>query len=87
MKKTSLYIASIGLAAVALGACDNEFERPPMVLPTSDWTANTTIEDFKAEYWSTVDGTPQVVGLNADGDSIILKGRVCSSDQSGNIFK
>lgn len=87
MKKTSLYIASLGLAALALGSCDNEFERPPMVIPTSDWTANMTIEEFKSSYWSTVESTPQTVGLNADGDSIIIKGRVCSSDESGNIFK
>lgn len=87
MKKTSLYIASIALAAVALGACDNEFERPPMVVPTSGWEANTTIEEFKAVYWNTVESTPQTVGLTADGDSIIVKGRVCSSDASGNIFK
>ena len=87
MKKISLlYTSSLGLAA-AFAACDNEFERPPMVVPVSSWEANTTIEDFKSAYWSTVEATPQVVGLNADGDSIILKGRVCSSDQSGNIFK
>ena len=87
MKKTSLYIASIALAAVALGACDNEFERPPMVVPTSGWEANTTIEEFKAAYWNTVESAPQTVGLTADGDSLIVKGRVCSSDASGNIFK
>ncbi len=87
MKKTSLYIASIALAAAGFAACDNDFERPPMVVPTSSWQANTTIEQFKADYWSTVQGTPQTVGLNADGDSIIVKGRVCSSDESGNIFK
>lgn len=73
MKKISLlYTASLGLAA-AFAACDNEFERPPMVVPVSSWEANTTIEDFKSAYWSTVEATPQVVGLNADGDSIILK--------------
>ena len=86
MKKTSLYIAALGLAA-AFAACDNEFERPPMILPTSDLSANMTIEDFKSAYWSTVESTPQVVGLNEEGDSIIIKGRVCSSDESGNIFK
>ena len=86
MKKTSLYIAALGLAA-AFVACDNEFERPPMILPTSDLSANMTIEDFKSAYWSTVESTPQVVGLNEEGDSIIIKGRVCSSDESGNIFK
>lgn len=87
MKKYSLYIASLALAAVAFTSCDNEFERPPMVLPTSSWQANTTIEDFKAAYWETVEGTPQTIGLTADGDSMIIKGRVCSSDESSNIFK
>ena len=87
MKRHSLYIASLALAAVAFTACDNEFERPPMVLPTSTWEANTTIEELKAAYWETVEGTPQTIGLTADGDSMIIKGRVCSSDESGNIFK
>lgn len=87
MKKYSLYIASIALAAVALGSCENEFERPPMVVPVATWQANTTIEDLKSEYWSTVEGTSQTVGLNAQGDSIIVKGRICSSDETGNIFK
>lgn len=87
MKRNSLYIASLALAAVALGSCDNEFERPPMVVPTSTWQANTTIEQFKADYWNTVESTPVTVGLTDSGDSIIVKGRVCSSDQTGNIFK
>lgn len=86
MKKVSLYILSLGLTAAVTG-CDNEFERPPMIVPTSSWQANTTIEDLKATYWSTVEGTPQTIGLTADGDSVIIKGRVCSSDESGNIFK
>ena len=77
MKRHSLYIASLALAAVAFTACDNEFERPPMVLPTSTWEANTTIEELKAAYWETVEGTPQTIGLTADGDSMIIKGRVC----------
>lgn len=87
MKKISLYIASLALAAAAFTACDNEFERPPLVVPTSSWKANTTIEQLKADYWSTVESSPVTVGLTATGDSVIIKGRVCSSDESGNIFK
>lgn len=87
MKKISLYIASLGLAAVAFSACDNEFERPPMALPISTWEANTTIAQLKQDYWNLVDGTPAAVGLTANGDSVIIKGRVISSDASGNIFK
>lgn len=87
MKNISSYIASLGLAAVVFTACDNEFERPPMVVPTSTWEANTTIEQLKKDYWSLVDATPGTVGLTAAGDSVIIRGRVISSDQSGNIFK
>ena len=86
MKKLSLYIASLGLAAVAFTACDNEFERPPMVVPTSTWEANTTIAQLKQDYWSTL-SAPVTVGLTESGDSVIIKGRVISSDESGNIFK
>lgn len=86
MKKISLYIASLGLAAAGFSACDNEFERPPMILPTSTWEANTTIAELKQDYWSTL-SAPATVGLTESGDSVIIKGRVISSDESGNIFK
>lgn len=84
---TLLYIGALALAASVATGCDDDFARPPMVYPVSDWQANMTIEDFKKTYWSTVEGTAQTVGLDANGDSIVIKGRVCSSDASGNIFK
>ena len=51
MKKSSLlYIAPLMLGAMALGACDDNFEQPPMITPESALKAykNMTIEELKA---------------------------------------
>lgn len=88
MKKTTLYIAAGLLGAATFASCDNDFARPPMVLPpTVDVEATTTIEQLKDQYWPTM-STATTIGLNPEtGDSVIFKGRVCSSDESGNIYK
>ena len=88
MKKTILYIAAGLLGAASFAACDDDFARPPMVLPpTVDVDATTTIEQIKDEYWPTM-STATTIGVNPEtGDSIIFKGRVCSSDETGNIYK
>ena len=87
MKKT-LYIAAALLGTAALTSCDDDFARPPLVLAeTLDLEANMSIEDFKTRYWSTIKSGPATIGLTDEGDSIILTGRVCSSDESGNIYK
>lgn len=87
MKNYRIYIAAAVLAAAATG-CDDDFARPPMVYPsTPDITPTSNIRDIKTQYWSIVEGTPQEIGLDANGDSIIIKGRICSSDETGNIYK
>ncbi len=74
--------------AAAFTGCDDDFARPPMVFPsTPDITTTASIEEIKSQYWSIVEGTPQEIGLDANGDSIIIKGRICSSDETGNIYK
>lgn len=87
MKKTLLYIAAL-LGVTAFSACDDDFARPPMVLPTTvDVEANYTITQLKDRYWPKM-STPTNIGVSAStGDSMVFKGRVCSSDESGNIFK
>ncbi len=50
-------------------------------------TANTTIKDFKAMYWSNERNSAELVGQTADGKDMIVKGTVISSDESGNIYK
>ena len=72
----------------ALTGCDDDFARPPMVFPsTPDIETTADIREIKSQYWSIVEGTPQQIGLDANGDSIVIKGRICSSDETGNIYK
>lgn len=49
--------------------------------------ANTTIAELKAAYWQDAANYYETVGKNADGSDIIVKGRVVSSDATGNIYK
>lgn len=85
MKKYLIFLAAG--AALAASSCDDDFARPPVVLPeVVNVTSNTTLPEFKADYWGTLNA-PATVGLNANQDTIIFKGRVCSSDETGNIYK
>lgn len=88
MKKTLLYIASLLIASAGFVSCDDDFERFPMQLPEATWQANTTIAELKLNNWS--DNDPNYaneIGLTESGEHIIIKGRVTTSDQSGNIYK
>lgn len=88
MKKSLIYVA---LLAVGLGstfvACDDNFERPPMVVPVATMEANTTIAELKAAYYQTGNNYATEVGTKADGSHYIIKGRVTTSDEAGNFFK
>lgn len=71
-----------------LAACDDDFTRPPLVLPPTVQVEPTiTMEAFKEQFWGTMNAPAEVGFLNANMDSIIFKGRVCSSDETGNIYK
>ncbi len=86
MKKTIILLAA---GAAMLAACDDDFTRPPLVLPpTVEVEPTVTIEQFKDRYWQNLGQGPSTVGyFNEDGDSVIFTGRVCSSDKTGNIYK
>ena len=49
--------------------------------------ANTTIADLKAAYWDDATNYYKTVGTAADGSNVVIKGRVISSDKTGNIYK
>lgn len=87
--KHSLYIASALLALAGFTACDDDFATPPTSIPTlpAGIVANTSIEDFKAAYWSNDRNSAVEIGQNEDGQDIIIAGRIVSSDESGNIYK
>ena len=87
MKRTLLYIAAALTGAASFTACDNDFEVPPVSgKPFETVETNTTLADVKTEYWSAL-STATTIGYDANGDTLIFKGRVCSSDKSGNIYK
>ncbi len=80
--KLSKYIA-IAALPVLLWGCKED----PVLPPVNTFTPNTSILDLKTTYWQ--DGTNYVstIGQNADGEDIVIKGRVISSDSTGNIYK
>ncbi|MDE6485974.1 MAG: choice-of-anchor J domain-containing protein [Muribaculaceae bacterium] len=88
MKKSLLYIAAAALSSVALGACDDDMALPPIAEPESEWVGmeNTTVEQVKTDYWQDVNNYNTPVNLNENEEEIILKGRVISSDATGNIY-
>lgn len=89
MKKTSLYISALMLGAAAMQSCDDNWTRPPQVVPTfpDGVEANISIADLKTQFWQDADSYGTNIGLNANGDSLWIVGHIVSSDQSGNIYK
>lgn len=88
MKSKLAYMGLLGLAvASALTACDNHFEYPPLIMPEATMKANTSIADFKAQYWQSGRNYCSTVQQLTDGEDLIISGRVVSSDSTGNIFK
>lgn len=85
--KSLLATALVALAGVGFSGCNEDLETPPLSIPSSDWKANTTIADFKAQYWSDNENYCTQVGLTPDGQHIILGGRVIGNDQTGNIYQ
>lgn len=81
MKRFHLYFSILLLLVVATG-CNDEFDTPPMVVPTATHTPNMTIADFKAKYWQDVNNYIDTVK-----EDIVIHGRVVSSDATGNIYK
>lgn len=75
------------LGAVALGACDDNFEQPPMVVPSATISPNMTIKEFKELYWQDDRNYVQTVGTDQNGERIVIGGVVSSSDATGNIYK
>ena len=73
---------SAALLASLLAACSEEPEMPPVY----QFTPNTTILQLKQQYWSTERNYVESVALT-NGEPTVVKGRVVSSDESGNIYK
>lgn len=85
--KSMLAAMALAVSSVALTGCDEELAIPPLAIPQTDVRANMTIADFKAKYWSSETNFCTQVGKNADGENIILGGRIAASDEGGNIYQ
>lgn len=85
------FIKSLALPiaiAASMAGCSDDFDYPPTVVPEADHEANTTIAQLKTDYWHLIAGNSnEEIGLTPGGDSIYVKGRIISSDASGNIYK
>ncbi len=77
------------LCSTALSSCDDDFARPPIVAPESPWvgTENTTIAQFKEMYWQDANNYAAQIGQTVDGQDIIIKARVISSDLSSCLYQ
>lgn len=69
------------------GSCNEELDQPPLDIPVSTWTANTSILSLKQQYWQEDRNYAVEVTAPIAGDRVIIGGRVIASDSTGNIFK
>ncbi len=92
MRIFNKYIGLLFAATLGLTACQ-DFDDPAVASPESTWLADSenyqlmSISDFKTEYWQDAENYYATVGEAADGKHVLVKGRVISSDASGNIYK
>lgn len=90
MKKILLYTALALVSAVGFASCDDDFERPPINVPGVDdqIEANITLLELKeAFYNSSASNYATQIGTNDKGEHYIVRGRIVSNDETGNIFK
>ena len=81
MKRFNYYL-SLMLLLVFTAACSDEFDQPPMVIPTAEHTPNMTIAEFKAKHWQ--DDRNYIDTIK---DDEVIHGWITSSDEEGNIYK
>lgn len=88
MRLFKSYLLMLIAAFVMVGCADN-FDRPPIVEPVAANAdkVNTTIYDLKFKYWDDARNYIDTIGQTEAGEDIIIKGRVVSSDETGNIYK
>ena len=86
--KSLFAVLAVAATSGAFVSCDDDLDRPPVIVPEATYKANTSIAEFKKLFWdAAVNNKPQTIPVNTDGDSIILAGRVISSDQQGNVYQ
>ena len=88
MKKSLLYITSLLLSATAMTSCDDDFARPPIVMPEAEMAGkeNITIAGLKDLYWQNENNYAVETTVNAEGSDLILKARVISTDINSTLY-
>jgi len=79
--KTNTFIliaAALLLLTFTQSCIKEDFDVPPINIPSVDFESNTTIAELKAMYTSDLDSIE---------DDIIIQGIVIANDESGNIYK
>lgn len=100
MNKTLSYMAAAAASlwvAAGFTSCDDEGVMPPVVIPGANGTVTenpveptiSILELKEAFYDATKNGNDYstVVGTKEDGTDYIIKGRIVSDTQTGNIYK
>lgn len=90
MKKIKYSLIGLALAGAGLTGCQNSYDAPELETPVATLKSNTTLLEFK-EMMNEALTAAGVDGLEVptyeNGDHYIIKGRVVSSDASGNIYQ
>lgn len=102
LKKYMSALMAVAIFA-SLPSCQDDFDAPGSeIIPVATMEANTTIAEFKDMVWSdennycetvytkqyyAADPANRTEEMKEQGDHIIVKGRVVSSDYAGNCFK
>ncbi|MBR5102578.1 MAG: choice-of-anchor J domain-containing protein, partial [Muribaculaceae bacterium] len=81
MKRFNYYVSMLLLMVIAVG-CNEDFDTPPIVVPTAQHKPNMTIAEFKEKYWQDVRNFCDTIK-----DDVVIHGWVSSSDEAGNIYK
>ncbi|MCH5245388.1 MAG: choice-of-anchor J domain-containing protein [Muribaculaceae bacterium] len=85
--KTLLAAAAIATSA-ALTGCDDNFDRPPVIVPEATIEVNTTILELKERYWQNpASDYMTTIGTTEDGKHIIIGGTIVSDDNAGNVYQ
>ncbi len=85
----NIYLGLGMLASFALASCQADMDTPTLTEPVPTVEANTTIADLKAAMWKEDTNYATAVGYKDEASKTpyVIKGRVISSDASGNIYK
>ncbi len=85
----NIYLGLGMLGVMALTSCQADMDTPELQVPEPTVEANTTIAELKAAMWK--DDTNYAIPLKYKDEATktpyIIKGRVISSDATGNIYK